>query len=269
LYDPRERGMTVASRSAARDGDAESNMPVLGYSNGESPAFEPSAPRPFAAVESQGLSVRFHLPRRESLSSRPEPTRVLVGQQSLEVSPEYWCTPALDLSVWLRGKAVNSTEWTILPGRAAVYFGADYLGHAQLGAVQPGEDFTLHLGPDPSLTLERVQTENLAKQPGVFGSRVTQVDAWRIKLKNNGALVSGADGAATVFVREALPRATDDRIKVELADAKPEPSKDERWKKDREEKGFITWTVQVPRGGETAITWRVTVSFPEGMRISR
>jgi uncharacterized protein (TIGR02231 family) len=215
------------------------------------------------------LSVRFHLPKRESLPSRPEPTRVLVAEETLQVTPEYFCTPELDANVWLRGKAKNTTAWTILPGRAAVYFGADFLGHAQLSAVQPGEELTLHLGRDPGFTLERVQTENQAKQPGVFSSRTTQVDGWRLKLKNNGALVVGADGAATVFVREALPRATDDRIKVELADAKPEPSADERWKKDRDEQGIVTWAVRVPKSGETAIAWRLKVSFPEGSRITR
>jgi hypothetical protein len=72
-----------------------------------------------------------------------------------------------------------------------------------------------------------------------------------------------------LIVREALPRATDDRIQVELADAKPEPSADERWKKDRAEQGIVTWVVRVPRGAETAITWRLKISFPEGSRITR
>jgi uncharacterized protein (TIGR02231 family) len=213
--------------------------------------------------------VRFHLPKRETLPSRPEPTRVLVTEETLKVTPEYFCTPAVDTNVWLRGKAKNTTAWTILPGRAAVYFGADFLGHAELAAVQPEEELTLHLGRDPGFTLERVQTENLAKQPGVFGSRTTQVDGWRLKIKNNGALVAAVDGSATIFVREALPRATDDRIKVELADSKPEPSAAERWKKDRDEQGFVTWAVNVARGAETQITWRVKLSFPEGAQISR
>lgn len=260
--------------------DSSSRLSAMGYASDKAvpgvlreyeSADAPASPaaRPFAAVESQGLSVRFHLPSRGTLPSRPEPARVLVGQQSLAVAPEYLCTPALDDHVWLRGKTKNTTEWTILPGEASVYFGADFLGRAQLKAVQPGEEFTLHLGRDPGLSLERVQTEDLAKQPGVFSSRTTQVDGWRVKLQNRGALVARPDGAAVVFVREALPRATDDRIKVELTDAKPSPSEDARWKKDFEEKGFVTWALTVPRGGEALLTWRVKLSFPEGLKIAR
>jgi uncharacterized protein (TIGR02231 family) len=261
----------VAARATSLDARKSSDEFFLGKGEGKDAADMAAAPppRPFASVESQGLSVRFHLPRKETLPSRPEPTRVLVAEEQLKVTPEYFCTPALDNNVWLRGTATNTTEWTILPGRAAVYFGADFLGHADLAAVQPGEEFTLHLGRDPGFTLERVQTENLAKQPGVFGSRTTQVDGWRLKLKNTAALIAGVDGAATVFVREALPRATDDRIKVELADPKPEPSTDARWKKDRDEQGFVTWAVKVPRGAETQLTWRVRLSFPEGSQINR
>lgn len=266
LFDSATRGSW--DRSAAAP--AAEEMKALGYSDKEAELVNAAPrPRPFASVESQGLSVRFRLPRKESLPSRKEPTRVLVAQERLDVTPEYFCAPALDTNVWLRGKTKNTTEWTVLPGRAAVYFGADFLGHAELAAVQPGEEFTLHLGRDPGFTVERVQTENLAKQPGVFGSRTTQVDGWRLKVKNTGALVSAADGTAQLFVREALPRATDDRIKVELADAKPEPSTDTRWKKDRDEQGFVTWALKVPRGGETLLTWRVNLSFPEGLQISR
>ena len=274
IFEP-SRGMPRAT-APAMEAMAFEDRDDASYAKGEStfgflgePAPAAPAPRPFASVESQGLSVRFHLPRRESLPSRPEPTRVLVAEQSLKVTPEYFCTPALDTNVWLRGKASNTTDWTILPGRAAVYFGADFLGHADIAAVQPGEEFTLHLGRDPGFTVERVQTEALAKQPGVFGSRVTQVDAWSLKVKNTGALIAAADGSATLFVREALPRATDDRIKVELGDAKPEPSADVRWKKDRDEQGFVTWALKVPRAGDTQLTWRVKITFPEGAHLSR
>ena len=271
IFEPRAVGLLSERRSALSRASPEEDAATKNRANksDDESKDEAAAPRPFASVESQGLSVRFRLPKRESLPSRPEPTRVLVAAEKLKVTPEYFCTPALDLNVWLRGKATNTTAWTILPGRAAVYFGADFLGHADLAAVQPGEELTLHLGRDPGFTLERVQTENLAQQPGVFGSRTTQVDGWRLKIKNTGALVAGVDGSATLFVREALPRATDDRIKVELADAKPEPSAEARWKKDRDEQGFITWSVKVPRAGETQMTWRVKLSFPEGTQITR
>ena len=227
---------------------------------------EPAA-RPFASVDSQGLSLRFRLATRESVQSRPEPSTVLVGQQVLEVTPEYFVAPEIDANVWLRGKCVNTTPWTLLPGRAAVYFGADFLGHASLDAVQPGAELVLHLGADPAFTVERTVLEDVVQGPGVFGSKATHKQAFRIRLKNNGAAVARADGAALVFVREVLPKATDERIKVEISDSSPKPSDDARWKKEREERGLVTWAVAVPRGGEKLVEYVRKISYPDGATV--
>ena len=131
--------------------------------------------------------------------------------------------PALDEHVWLRGRAVNTSDWTILPGRASVYFGADYIGAATLPAVKPGEDIELRLGPDPGLELERMQMENLLKGPGVFGSRATRQESWRVRIRTTARPRPDPDGRATVIVQEALPRSTDDRVKVELVRTVPRP----------------------------------------------
>ena len=219
------------------------------------------APRPFASVDSQGLSLRFRLAKREDVQSRPEPSTVLVGQQRLDVTPEYFLAAELDPNVWLRGKCVNTSP-LVLPGSAAVYFGADYLGQARLEAVQPGAEFVLHLGFDPAFTVERTELENLIEGPGVFGSKATHRQVFRVRIANSGAAVARADGSALVFVREALPKTTDERIDVELVKPSAKPSDDARWKREREEQGVITWQLAVPRSGETVLEYAREVSYP-------
>jgi uncharacterized protein (TIGR02231 family) len=194
---------------------------------------------------------------------------VLVGQAKLAVTPEYFASPALDTNVWLRGKTVNSSAWTLLPGRAAVYFGADFLGHADLAAVQPGEEFTVHLGADPALSIERTQLQDLTSGPGVFSSKSSRKESYRIRLKNSGGVASRQDGSVLVFVRESLPRTTDDRIKVDLDNPKPAVSDDERWKKDREEQNILTWAVVVPRSAEAIVSYSTKINFPEGAVVVR
>jgi uncharacterized protein (TIGR02231 family) len=259
LYVPSRGGDAAAPAAAAERPEA---LKSLGYSGGEA-----DSRRHEAAVEAQGLSVRYRVAQRETVLSRPEPSSVLVGRARLDVTPEYFAAPALDTNVWLRGKTKNTSEWTLLPGRASVYFGADFLGHSELEEVQPGEELTLHLGPDPALTLERVQTEDLREGAGIFSSDASRTQRWRVKFKNSGAAVARPDGAALVHVREALPRATDDRITVKLLETKPAVSTDERWKKDSEERGVLTWTLAVPRGGEALLTWGTKVSFPSDQEV--
>lgn len=257
-----------SGRGFSRAPAAES-LKAVGYAAESDDAFlgRGAAAPAFAAVEAQGLSVRYRLPRRETIQSRVEPTTVLVGQARLEARPEYHVTPSLDLNVWLRGVAANSSPWTLLPGRASVFFGADYVGAAEIGLVSPGAELTLHLGADPALVVERVQTEDMTKGPGLFGSRETQSETWRVTIENHGA--AAANGAAEVFVTEALPRSTDERITVELAKSSPKPLEDERWKKELEEQGVRAWTLSVPRDGKAALEYQVKVSYPQGATIMR
>lgn len=220
-----------------------------------------------AAVESQGLSLRFRLATRETIPTRREPSDVLIGSQRLDVTPEYFCAPQLDTNVWLRGRTINASPWTLLPGRAATYFGADFLGYSRLASVQPGAEFVLHLGPDPALSVERKQLEDVTSGPGVFSSKATCKQSFRLRLTNHGAAVTRADGAALVFVREVQPRSTDERIKVELSDVSAKPSDEPRWKKEREERGIVTWALTVPASGESVLQWMLKTSYPDGATV--
>jgi len=234
------------------------------------PAAREPAPRPFASVEVQGLSVHFKLAKKETIESRDLPTAVLVGTGDLAIAPERVCVPALDPTVWLRAKARNTSPWVLLPGTAAVFFGADFLGPAQIETVQTGQELTLHLGADPGVTVTRTQTQDLAKGPGFLSSKSSKVEGWRIHLENHGAFGAGKDGSVEVIVREAAPRSRDDRISVEVSKSEPKVSDDERWKQDREEKGIQTWVLRVPSGGKGAdILFETTITHPKGLQVTK
>jgi uncharacterized protein (TIGR02231 family) len=228
-----------------------------------------ATPRPFASVESQGLSVRFQLPQPATIQSRAEPTTLLVGNATMEIQAERHCVPALDTTVWLRGRTKNSSPWTMLPGTAAVFFGADYLGPAEIGTVQPGQELVLHLGADPALSVKRERIEDQQQGPGFLSNRASDVKSWRVHLENHGALGAAKDGSVEVILRESLPRPLDERIEVELSKRSLPESDDARWKQDREERGIHTWILKVPPGEKGLdLVWQRTISFPKGMRIA-
>ena len=212
---------------------------------------------------------RYRLATRETIESRDDSSTVLVGQAVLEARPEYFAVPSLDTNVWLRGVATNSTQWTLLPGAASVFFGADFVGQAQVELVQPGQELTLHLGADPALTIERKQLEDLTEGPGLFGSRETRTETWLVKLENHGAAAQQPDGSALVLVQEALPRSRDERITVELVEARPKPSDADRWKERREEDGILTWELRAPRDGGVELRYQVKLGYPQGTTVVR
>lgn len=260
LYDPRATRKTARTRAPTAS---------LGYAGDDARA-ETEAPAPtFAEVQSEGLSVRFRLPRTETIESRDQPTDVLIGRSELAIAPEHYCVPAVDTTVWLRAKANNTSDWVMLPGRASVYFGADFLGHAWMKAVQLEQEFTLHLGPDPGLIVERTQLEDMREGSGIFSSKASLKESWRIDVQNAGAFSQRADGSVSVLIHETLPRSQDDRINVDIAEVKPKLLQTARWKKERQEKGTLTWLVRVPRGGSQRIQLTTEIAFPEDMKVQR
>jgi uncharacterized protein (TIGR02231 family) len=266
LWQPRPEA--TALRKSAND-----QLEGLGYAGSPAPTSarerELAPPRPFASVENEGLSVRFKLARRETIESRDLPTTVLVGTGDLAITPERYTAPSLDPTVWLRARTKNTSQWALLPGTAAVFFGADFVGNAALEAVQPGQEFTLALGADAGLTVVRTQIDDLNKGPGFLSSTNSKIDGWRIHLENHGTVGANTDGSVDVIVREVLPRAQDERIEVEISRAEPKPSSDARWKQDMDEKGIQTWVVRVPKSGQSDIVFQTTVEYPKDTRIVR
>ena len=258
-------GAPAAEVAKYKDADVR-RLRGLAYAGNEPAA---PAPRPFAAVDSQGLSVRFQLAKPATIQSRSEPTTLLVGNATLDIQAERVCVPALDTTVWLRGKARNSSPWILLPGTAAVFFGADYLGPAEIETVQTGQELTLHLGADAGLSVKREQIEDVNKGPAFLSSRASELKSWRVHLENHGTLGAAPDGSGEVVVREVLPRSRDEKVEVEISKSAPEESKDARWKQDREERGIHTWVLRVPRGEKGAdLVWQRTISHPKGSTLA-
>lgn len=234
----------------------------------ESPAT--AAPADYYAAVLQGAgSLRYRVARRESIPSRRDSSRVLIGRADLTVAAEHRCVPALDPNVWLRARTTNDSSWVMLEGPAAVYFGGDFVGRTQLGMVRLGEQFDLDLGMDPGVTVERIELEKSAGSSGFFGSRKTETYSWRLVFDAAGAVGTLPNGAVRVIVQEVLPRSNDERLKVELDHAVPALSKAERWKAGRDDEGFLTWEIDIPGNGQKTLEWGYELTFPEDLEVVR
>jgi len=265
------RPLPELSQAARRglDEKTKDQLVAMGYV-GNAPAEPAATPPPYlTSVQAQGLSVQFRLPRPETIESRERPSTVLIGQQALEVVPEHLVVPALDTTVWVRGRTKNTTPWVMLPGQASVYFGNDFIGQSTFAeAVMTGQEFALHLGADPGLGCERTETQDLHEEPSFLSKRQSQVESWRVRLENHGAHPADADGGVSVIVREAIPMPADDRIEVEVDSESARPSADERWKQDQDERGLRTWIVHVGKDAAADLTWTVRTSWPHDLSIT-
>lgn len=219
------------------------------------------AASPYAEVVDDGLHLRYRAAGRVDLPSRAQPSEVLIGRARIEGHLVRHALPARDGRVFLRFEGRNTTPWTLLPGPAAVHFGGDFLGEIALGGTPAGAEWELDLGADPSLTVERVPLEDRTREPGFFGSRRTREVAWRLRVTHAGA-PDGGRGPIAVRIVEVMPRSGDERVEVRLEGVRPAAAEDERARRLREELGAVTWWLDVPRGGEAEIHWKLVTQWP-------
>lgn len=263
LWDPNSIEASVDTRAGLMslgyvDEETEESDLMLGS------AWEPS----FADVEDAGLSVRFRLPRRETVESRREPAVLSVGRSMLEMELEHVAVPSLSELVWMRGSAHNTSPWSMLPGRASVFVAGEFVGHASMGLVPVGGELELPLGPDRGMAVERHLVDDEAGGSGFLRSRSSDVEGWSIELSNFGGVGAAPDGRVRVVVQEVLPKSSDERLHIEVASATPPVSKDERFRREREEKGVLTWVLDVPEGGKAEIRWARELVWPKGLRVT-
>ncbi|QDU83634.1 hypothetical protein Pla163_07330 [Planctomycetes bacterium Pla163] len=218
----------------------------------------------WADIQADGVNLRYVLPVAQSVPSRPEPSSVLIGRERLDVEMERVCLPGIDTTVWLRGRATNTTPWVLLEGDASIYLGSTFLGRTPLARAQVGATFDVPLGEDPTIAVERIETENEVDSAGVFSSTERRFTTHRIKITDS----SVAGGAPKrLIVHESLPRPRTDRIDVKIDRVSPALATGERWKELREERGVLTWTLDLAPGGERVVELRVSLGYPEGRTV--
>jgi len=242
---------------------ASKSEPGGGTQGGLSDDARRAATGRWAAIAADGVNLRYALPRPQDVPSRPEPTAVLVGRADLDVELERVCIPSLDPTVWLRGRARNTTPWVLLEGEASVHVGSNFLGTTPLARVQTGAEFDLPLGEDPTVTVERVQIEDTQEQPGLFGSKVRAFESFRYAVANQGT------APVKVLLHESLPRARDGRIEVGIDKAQPAVATGERWRILREERGLLTWELDLAAGAERKVDLRLSFAYPQKATLVR
>lgn len=243
---------------------AEASLEALGYLGDDADGLFDAMS---ATVLQNAGSLRYKVARRETIPSRSDGSRVLIGGAELSVEAEHRAVPALDASVWLRGRATNDSQWELLPGTASVYFGGDFVGRTELGHIRTGEEFVLDLGLDPNVTVERIALEDKAGSAGFFGSKETLTKSWRLRFKATGAAARRPDGTVRVVVHEVLPKSQHEDLEVDLEFARPALSDAARYAADRADEGILTWELLVPHMGEATIEWGYELTFPEDMEL--
>ncbi len=217
-----------------------------------------------ASVQESGVAVSFELPRPVTMasdSSRRQRTRI--GAFRPEATFTFVAAPILTESVFLRGDLVNSSAFQMIPGKAQVFMGSDFIGDSAMPGVAPAGEFRVFFGPDRALRARREVLSRVTGSGGIFGG--STVTTWKDRITvDNG---TGRDVRVELYDRR--PASRNEKIECTLRDPQPALSTDARYVERRMPQGILRWDLSVPasaRGPQALpVTWTVEVTRPNDL----
>ncbi|OZV84515.1 aspartate ammonia-lyase [Micromonospora echinospora] len=209
-----------------------------------------SAPvRQSVAEVEQGIAAATYRPARPvAVPADGTAHRATVAVMDLPATLDHVTAPVREPVAHLRATVRNTSTHTLLPGPAAIFHGADFVGSTRLRAWAPGEETELALGLDDRVRVERKLTRRSDTRATLGSTRRRDVE-YAITVANHTPRV------ATVTVRDQLPVSRDEGVVVRETRLDPAPD-------ERTELGELTWRLRLAPGGtgEVALAFRVELA---------
>lgn len=98
-------------------------------------------------ITSKGhLSATYRVPGLISIPADGSERTFTITQLNLDADMSWICVPKVDPKVHLNARIQNSSEYTLLPGRASIYVDGSFISRTSLKGVSPKETFDCPLG---------------------------------------------------------------------------------------------------------------------------
>lgn len=219
----------------------------------EAKAEEAPAEIAVAQISDEQSSVSFHIPRPLDIPSDGNRHGTVVAIEQLPVSIEYLAVPKLSPAVFLKSELVNRAPYPLLPGKVNTFIGNSFTGSSQLKKVAAGEKFELFFGNDDQVMVKREELKQ-HKEAGLFGkNRVSY--RYRIEMNNF------RKEPLTLTLRDQLPVAGDEEIKVSLEEPSLKPA-------EVKSDGMIIWKTPLLTGEKKELTFGILVEYPKEKEIT-
>jgi len=140
-----------------------------------------------------------------------------------------------------------------LPGKVNTFVGNTFTGSSYLKKVAAGEKFDLFFGTDDQVTVKREELKQ-RKEAGLFGKNKVSY-RYRIELGNFRS------EALTVTLRDQLPIAGDEEIKVSLDEPTIKPD-------EQKNDGTLVWKLPMKAGEKKELSFGILIEYPKDREIS-
>jgi uncharacterized protein (TIGR02231 family) len=217
----------------------------------------PAAPPPAvesiqATVEENGASATFRIPRRASIPSDKTPHRVQIAEFDLPAKLDYITAPKVAEQAYLRATIRNDSHFVLLPGKANLFHGEEYVGVTRLEDTAAAE-FELQMGVDERVSVTRELISRDVSKTFIGNTRRTAFN-YRIRIQHR------LDSGAKILVIDQIPHSRHEEIKVKLNDTSPRTS-------EVTDLSELRWKLSLEKGKDVEITFGFTVEYPKHLTV--
>jgi len=201
-------------------------------------------------VSRTGLALTYDLRQLVSVPSDGTPHKVSVANLRLSLELDYLSAPRVASYAYRRAKVENSSPMVLLPGRLAVFWGAEYVGASHLDNIAPGQTFEVFLGVDERVRVERDLVEREVDRR-LLGNRRTIRYVYRMTVENL------ADRDVRLTLLDQMPVSRHEDVNVMLVNATLPP--------EQKEMGILEWDLTLGVDEKREIVFGFTVEYPREM----
>ncbi len=198
--------------------------------------------------DSVGAGLVYRVQRPLAVPADGGPHKTSIGRFGLDAALDHLAVPALAPEAYLRATVTNTSPLLLLPGRARVFHGTQFVGETSLETVASGEEFELQLGVDDQIRVERKLRRRSTGKAVIGGTRTIDV-GYEITVENHRT------GKTLLSVHDRIPVSTDGDIRVRLRETSPAPAK-------QTDLGELIWELSLDGGQEATVRYRFAVEHP-------
>lgn len=201
-----------------------------------------------AEVETSGSAVTYRIVGHADVPADNTPQVVTIRTMQLAPQWDYLSVPKLVGEVYRRAEVRNDSALMLLPGQVRLFHGGEFVGRASLPKVAPQETFETTMGIEDRVAVERELARREVGKQLIGDRRITHL-AYEIEARNL------LPHAVDLVVKDQLPVAASEEIKVRLEEIDPQPD-------EQTEQGELTWRLHLASEATRKLRFGFSVAAP-------
>lgn len=207
-----------------------------------------------AQVERRGAAVSYRIVRPTSVPSDGTPHRTTVTTLNLSAQLDHITAPKIAAEAYLRATITNTSSFVLLPGKANIFHGDEFVGRTYLDNIAPNEEFEAQLGIDDRVKVEHKLINRSVDKSFIGSTRRTQMN-YSITITNL------LETNARVRVMDQIPVSRHESLKVKLLDATPKPT-------EQSDLNVLTWELTLKPQEKREIQFGFVVEQPRDQTVT-